>query len=77
MNKMIVHVVNVKKNILSAMSGVTAVMMLQKDKAQIIAGRNIYIVSDLLRIEKSDGDVLNLIVDTVTFRLKMQRIERF
>ncbi len=77
MNKMIVHVVNVKKNILSAMSGVTAVMMLQKDKAQIVAGRNIYIVSDLLRIEKSDGDVLNLIVDTVTFRLKMQRIERF
>ena len=77
MNKMIVHVVNVKKNILSAMSGVTAVMMLQKDKAQIIARRNIYIVSDLLRIEKSDGDVLNLIVDTVTFRLKMQRIERF
>ncbi|MBM6824804.1 hypothetical protein [Veillonella magna] len=74
---MIVHVVNVKKNILSAMSGVTAVMMLQKDKAQIVAGRNIYIVSDLLRIEKSDGDVLNLIVDTVTFRLKMQRIERF
>lgn len=74
---MIVHVVNVKKNILSAMSGVTAVMMLQKDKAQIIAGRNIYIVSDLLRIEKSDGDVLNLIVDTVTFRLKIQRIERF
>lgn len=74
---MIVHVVNVKKNILSAMSGVTAVMMLQKDKAQIIAGRNIYIVSDLLRIEKSDGDVLNLIVDTVTFRLKMQRIEQF
>ncbi len=51
--------------------------MLQKDKAQIIAGRNIYIVSDLLRIEKSDGDVLNLIVDTVTFRLKMQRIEQF
>lgn len=77
MNKMIVHVVNVKKNILSAMSGVTAVMMLQKDKAQIIAGRNIYIVSDLLRIEKSDGDVLNLIVDTVTFRLKIQKIERF
>lgn len=77
MNKMIVHVVNVKKNILSAMCGVTAVMMLQKDKAQIIAGRNIYIVSDLLRIEKSDGDVLNLIVDTVTFRLKIQRIERF
>ena len=77
MNKMIVHVVNVKKNILSAMSGVTAVMMLQKDKAQIVAGRNIYIVSDLLRIEKSDGDVLNWIVDTVTFRLKMQRIERF
>ncbi|WP_308525891.1 hypothetical protein [uncultured Veillonella sp.] len=74
---MIVHVVNVKKNILSAMSGVTAVMMLQKDKAQIIAGRNIYIVSDLLRIEKSDGEVLNLIVDTVTFRLKIQRIERF
>lgn len=74
---MIVHVVNVKKNILSAMSGVTAVMMLQKDKAQIIAGRNIYIVSNLLRIEKSDGDVLNLIVDTVTFRLKMQRIEQF
>lgn len=74
---MIVHVVNVKKNILSAMSGVTAVMMLQKDKAQIIAGRNIYIVSDLLRIEKSDGEVLNLIVDTVTFRLKMQRIEQF
>lgn len=74
---MIVHVVNVKKNILSAMSGVTAVMMLQKDKAQIIAGRNIYIVSDLLRIEKSDGDALNLIVDTVTFRLKIQRIERF
>ncbi|WP_303060316.1 hypothetical protein [Veillonella magna] len=74
---MIVHVVNVKKNILSAMSGVTAVMMLQKDKAQIIAGRNIYIVSDLLRIEKSDGDILNLIVDTVTFRFKMQRIEQF
>ncbi|WP_302225926.1 hypothetical protein [Veillonella magna] len=49
---MIVHVVNVKKNILGAMSGVTAVMMLQKDKAQIIAGRNIYIVSDLLRIER-------------------------
>lgn len=74
---MIVHVVNVKNNVLSAMSGVTAVMMLQKDKAQIIAGRNIYIVSDLLRIEKSDSEVLNLIVDTVTFRLKIQRIERF
>lgn len=67
MNKMIVYIVNLKDQVLAAMTGVTTVKMLQLNKAQVTVGIEDYFVNKLLRMERLDDGNIKLIVNAKDF----------
>lgn len=66
---MIVHVVNLKDQVLAAMTGVTTVRMLQLNKAQVTVGIEDYFVNKLLRMERLDDGNIKLIVNVKDFEV--------
>ena len=69
MNKMIVYIVNLKDQVLAAMTGVTTVKMLQLNKAQVTVGIEDYFVNKLLRMEQLDDGNIKLIVNAKDFEV--------
>lgn len=69
MNKMIVYIVNLKDQVLAAMTGVTTVKMLQLNKAQVTVGIEDYFVNKLLRMERLDDGNIKLIVNAKDFEV--------
>lgn len=66
---MIVYIVNLKDQVLAAMTGVTAVKMLQLNKAQVTVGIEDYFVNKLLRMERLDDGNIKLIVNAKDFEV--------
>ena len=66
---MIVYIVNLKDQVLAAMTGVTTVKMLQLNKAQVTAGIEDYFVNKLLRMERLDDGNIKLIVNAKDFEV--------
>lgn len=66
---MIVYIVNLKDQVLAAMTGVTVVKMLQLNKAQVTAGIDDYFVNKLLRMERLDDSNIKLIVNAKDFEV--------
>ena len=66
---MIVYIVNLKDQVLAAMTGVTTVRMLQLNKAQVTVGIEDYFVNKLLRMERLDDGNIKLIVNAKDFEV--------
>lgn len=66
---MIVYIVNLKDQVLAAMTGVTTVKMLQLNKAQVTVGIEDYFVNKLLRMERLDNGNIKLIVNAKDFEV--------
>lgn len=66
---MIVYIVNLKDQVLAAMTGVTTVKMLQLNKAQVTVGIEDYFVNKLLRMERLDDSNIKLIVNAKDFEV--------
>nr|DAO76655.1 MAG TPA: hypothetical protein [Caudoviricetes sp.] len=66
---MIVYIVNLKDQVLAAMTGVTAVKMMQLNKAKVTVGIEDYFVNKLLRMERLDDGNIKLIVNAKDFEV--------